>query len=183
MGRQGGLAFSDPDSKDPRTDRRRYEMNKRVFYVCAVAVAALLCNDLNAQQSGGRQGNQNNRRQVRPGQNAQAGQNQNGQPQARGNRGMDATEVAALMMQNYDADGNGSLDEQELVAALTALEQTMRQRQQRQGQAQGQRQQRGQGGPPGQGAQQQASGQRQLQGGGQRAQRGGRGGGGRRQGR
>lgn len=160
-------------------------MNKRVFYVCAVAVVALLCSDLNAQQNGGRQGNQNNRRQIRPGQNAQAGQNQNGQQQARGNRGMDATEVAALMMQNYDADGNGSLDEQELVAALTALEQTMRQRQQRQGQgqAQGQRQQRGQGGPPGQGAQQQASGQRQLQGGGQRAQRGGRGGGGRRQGR
>ncbi len=86
------------------------------------------------QQGMNQRGNQNraadagNQALLQNGMNQNA-MNQGGQQQ---DRRPSAEQVAQMMLANYDADGSGALDQQELQSALTAMMQQMQQQRSRQ---------------------------------------------------
>jgi hypothetical protein len=84
------------------------------------------------QQRGGRQQERGGQRQNTQQQNGQSDEGQQGN----GQRGLNAEQAAQRMLQNFDSDGDGALNQQELTEGLRALEQAMRQRQGQQQQGQ-----------------------------------------------
>ena len=93
----------------------------------------MIVEDSSAQRQG--KGNRNG------GQSTQSSQRQDRSSAGQNGVGLNAQQVAARMMANFDADGNGALDIDELTNGMTALEQSMQQRrgdgQQRQCEGQG----------------------------------------------
>lgn len=86
-------------------------------------------DDAVANGQRGPQGGQAQRGQQRKGQ-------RNGGGQGQSEQGLNAQQAALRMMANFDADGDGLLNTQELTNGLVALEQAMRQRQGSQGRGQ-----------------------------------------------